>query len=85
MDNIKHRTEFFKNENTNLTDFSQTEAIAIAAINNIINVPLESRFYILATMQNALRVDFEDYKNFYADWLEMQKDVFNYRVGVKDI
>jgi|GEM_PF-1809795 len=85
MDNIKHRTEFFQNENTNLTDFSQTEAMAIAAINNIINVPLESRFYILATMQNALRVDFEDYKNFYADWLGMQKDVFKYRAGVKDI
>jgi hypothetical protein len=85
MDNIKHRLEFIQNENVDITNFSQTEVMTIAAIKNIANVPLESRFYILATMQNALRIDFADYKNFYADWLEMQKDVFNYIAGTKDI
>jgi hypothetical protein len=64
MDNLKYREEFFQNENADTMDLSQTEILTINAMTNIITVPLDSRLYILATMQNALRIDFEDYQNF---------------------
>jgi hypothetical protein len=64
MDNLKYREEFFQNENADITDLSQTEILTINAMTNMITVPLDHRLYILATMQSALRIDFEDYQNF---------------------
>ena len=77
MDNIQHRLEFFQNESENKSEFSQTEVMAITAMKEIVNISLDNRFFILATMQNALRIEFEDYERFYTtNWLAAQKEAF---------
>ena len=81
MDHIKHRLEFLQNEDADITNLSQTEVVAITAMKNVINVPLNDRLFILAMMQNALRIDHEDYKNYYADWSDAREDAFKYRSG----
>jgi hypothetical protein len=82
MDNIKHRLEFFQNEDADITNFSQTEVMAITAMKNIINVPLNDRLFILAMMQNALRINYDEYQNYYADWSDAREDAFKNRHGV---
>ncbi|MHB8261272.1 MAG: hypothetical protein ACYDCN_08795 [Bacteroidia bacterium] len=79
MYNIKHKLEFFQNENEpeNISDFTPTEVMAITAMKEMVNISLENRFFILATMQNALRIEFEDYERFYTtNWLAAQKEAF---------
>ncbi|HEX7413774.1 MAG TPA: hypothetical protein VF411_06970 [Bacteroidia bacterium] len=77
MDNIKHRLEFFQNESENKFNFTPTEVMAISAMKEIVNISLENRFFILDTMQNALRIEFEDYERFYTtNWLAVQKEAF---------
>ncbi len=81
MDNIKHRLEFFQNEDADITNFSQTEVMAITAMKNVINVNLSDRLFILAMMQNALRIDYDEYQNYYADWSDAREDAFKNRRG----
>jgi len=81
MDHIKHRLEFLQNEDADITNLSQTEVVAISAMNNVINVPLNNRLFILALMQYALRIDNEEYQNYYDDWSDAREDAFKYRRG----
>ena len=65
MENLKHREDFFNEEET----YNQTlkETKSLIDYENIRTIPLEDRFYILSTIQRALNIYLDSYVRYCND------------------
>jgi hypothetical protein len=65
MDNIKHREDFFNEEETANSPLNETKSLI--DYENIRTIPLEDRFYILSTIQRALNIYLDSYVRYCND------------------
>lgn len=59
MDNIKHRLDFFQEEEK--TDSRLIECMTAIDYKNVTAIPLYDRYYLLSVMQRALNIYLDSY------------------------
>jgi len=65
MDNLKHREDFFNEEEASNQTLKETKSLI--DYENIRTIPLEDRFYILSTIQRALNIYLDSYVRYCND------------------
>ncbi len=63
MDNIKHRLDYFQEEET--TSSPLKELMTLVDKKNIMTIDIEDRYYLMAVVQRALDINIGGYVQFY--------------------